>query len=130
MIALDTNVVVRLITRDDPAQVARARAMILERGALVQMTVLVETEWVLRSSYGYGRGAIASALALLSETGSLSVEDASAFPAILDAYRRGMDFADAVHLAGSRGADAFATFDRALIAGARRHFPERSVVAP
>lgn len=129
MIALDTNVVVRLITRDDPAQVARARALVLARGALVQTTVLIESEWVLRASYRYSRDQIARAFTILFDTEALSVEDASTFPAVLDAYAQGMDFADATHLAGCT-ADAFATFDKPLMTKARRHFPDRTVVAP
>lgn len=130
MIALDTNIVVRLITEDDPRQVARARAMILARTALVQVSVLVESEWVLRSVYRYSRGRIAEAFAVLADTDPLIIENSRRFHDILEAYAGGMDFADAVHVAGSEAAEAFVTFDKSLVAGAQRYFPDRTVLTP
>lgn len=62
MIALDTNVVVRLLVDDDPIQTRRARKLLETRSALVLPTVLLETEWVLRGAYGIGRPAIAGSI--------------------------------------------------------------------
>ena len=130
MIAVDTNIVVRLITEDDVDQVARARALILERGGLIQMTVLLETEWVLRSVYRYGRDQIVSAFAILAQTEALTIEQSYAVQPILQAYAAGMDFADAIHLAGSEVIDGFASFDKLLVQTAPRYFPGLSVVSP
>lgn len=130
MIALDTNIVVRLITEDNPRQAARARALILARGGLVQMTVAMETEWVLRSVYGFSRAQIAVAFSLLGATDRLYVEDADRFALSLDAYRSGMDFADAIHLAGCGDVAGFGTFDAALVAGAAQAFPMINVIVP
>ncbi|KPF65968.1 hypothetical protein IP69_15955 [Bosea sp. AAP35] len=130
MIALDTNIVVRLITEDDPRQVARARALILARGGLVQTTVVMETEWVLRSVYGFSRAQIVAAFSLLGATDQLSVEAPERFAMSLEAYRGGMDFADAVHLAACDDVAGFGTFDAALVAGAARAFPMTNVIIP
>lgn len=55
MTALDTNVLVRLIARDDPDQLEQARTLVQAGACFVPDTVLVETAWVLRSSYGATR---------------------------------------------------------------------------
>jgi predicted nucleic-acid-binding protein len=55
VIALDTNLVVRLLTRDDHAQALRARALIEAGAAFVPRTVVLETEWVLRTIYRFER---------------------------------------------------------------------------
>ena len=52
MIALDTNVVVRLLVNDDAAQARRARRLVEAGDVFVALSVLLETEWVLRYTYG------------------------------------------------------------------------------
>ncbi|SFD18287.1 Predicted nucleic-acid-binding protein, contains PIN domain [Bosea sp. CRIB-10] len=129
MIALDTNIVVRLITEDDPDAVVRARALILERSGFVQSTVLLETEWVLRAVYGFKKSQIVEALRVLGETDAIELEDGARLDAILGAYEDGLDFGDAIHLATCPVA-AFASFDRALLTNAKHTFPELTVVSP
>lgn len=129
MIALDTNIVVRLITDDDPDAVARARALILNRSGFVQSTVLLETEWVLRAVYGFSRPQIVAAFRVLSETDTIELEDRARLDAILGGYEDGLDFGDAVHLATCPVA-AFASFDRALLTKARHAFPNLTIVSP
>lgn len=114
MIALDTNVIVRLVTADDPGQLKAARA-VFEAGDLwVCKTVLLETEWVLRYSYELGRPAIREVFRKLLGYPQLQMEDRSAVLRALILYDRGLDFGDALHLASSGNADRFATFDRPL----------------
>ncbi|WP_164985802.1 type II toxin-antitoxin system VapC family toxin [Bosea sp. Tri-44] len=129
MIALDTNIVVRLITEDDPDAAERARALILEWSGFVQSTVLLETEWVLRAVYGFKRPQITRAFRILSETDAIELEDGARLSAILDAYEGGLDFGDAIHLATCPVA-SFATFDRALLTKARHAFPDLTIVSP
>ena len=129
MIALDTNIVVRLITDDDPDAVARARALILNRSAFVQSTVLLETEWVLRAVFGFSRPQIVAAFRVLRETDTIELEDRARLDAILGGYEDGLDFGDAVHLATCPVA-AFASFDRALLTKARHAFPNLTIVSP
>ena len=130
MMALDTNIIVRLITQDDADQAGRARWLILQHGGLVQTTVLLECEWVLRSVYGLARQDIARAFAVLSATAELEVENETLLARAIEAYSGGMDFADAVHLAGSLGSEGFASFDAHLALHAPRFFPAHAVMVP
>lgn len=119
MIALDTNVIVRLVTADDPGQTATARA-VFEAGDLwICKTVLLETEWVLRYSYKLSPETIRKAFRSLLGYPQLQVEDRGAVLRGLHFYEVGLDFADALHLASSGEADRFATFDRPFSESAR-----------
>ena len=51
MLAIDTNIIVRLLTNDDPDQAAKAKSLIEGAEVFVATTVLLETEWVLRGAY-------------------------------------------------------------------------------
>lgn len=118
MLAVDTNVLVRFLTRDDAAQFARADALIRDEDVYVAATVLLETEWVLRSAYGYRRTRVAEALRDFVSLPRVMVEDPAAAADALDWTIAGMDFADALHLARTRHCEAFVTFDRRLAAAA------------
>ena len=120
MLAVDTNFIVRYVTRDDPRQAARARRIVDENDTFVTTTVLLETEWVLRRGYGYSRAAILGALRSFSGLPRVSLEaPARAFEA-LEGLENGMDFADALHLAGAGECEAFVSFDRSLVRTAAR----------
>jgi predicted nucleic-acid-binding protein len=119
VIALDTNVLVRLVTRDDEEQVKRARAALEGQQLFLAKTVLLETEWVLRFSYGLQGEAIRAAFEKVLGLRGLLVEDRSTVLLALAGYERGLDFADALHLAASASADRFATFDRGLVRAAK-----------
>ncbi len=114
MIALDTNVLVRYLTRDEPEEAARARSLIEHGPVFVAKTVMLETEWVLRSAYQFRPAAIAASLTAFLGLPGVTVEDASAVGQALAWYAQGLDFADALHAASCSQADAFATFDRRL----------------
>jgi predicted nucleic-acid-binding protein len=119
VIALDTNVIVRLVTADDSGQLKATRA-VFEAGDLwVCKTVLLETEWVLRYSYELSRPAIREVFGKLLGYPRLQVEDRSAALRALALYDQGLNFADALHLASSGDADRFATFDQPLAKRAR-----------
>lgn len=124
MIAIDTNVVVRLLTNDDPAQAARAADLLARERVLVPKTVLLETEWVLRYSYELAPSVVLAAFRKLLGLPQVAAEDATAIARALELYEGGMDFADALHLASARAATAFATFDTRL---AKRAGPESAV---
>jgi predicted nucleic-acid-binding protein len=130
VIALDTNVVVRFLTRDDPGQALRARALIETGAAFVPRTVVLETEWVLRTIYRFDRAAIAAGLMRLLGLPGVEIEDRPTVARALDWCGQGLDFADALHLASSARAEAFATFDRALRRKARAVVGTVPVVAP
>jgi len=120
VIAIDTNVVVRLLTNDDPAQAARAADLLARERVLVPKTVLLETEWVLRYSYELPPSVVLAAFRKLLGLPQVAAEDATAIARALELYEGGMDFADALHLASARDATAFATFDTRLATRAGR----------
>ena len=114
MTALDTNVIVRVVTRDDLRQLPAALAVMQSGDLWISKTVLLETEWVLRYSYELSRSVIAEAFRKLLGYRSLQVEDRGVVLRALAWFRSGLDFADALHLASSHPAERFATFDRTL----------------
>lgn len=114
MIAVDTNVLVRLLTGDDPGQTKRAADLFRRENILIPKTVLLETEWVLRYSYQLSPPAILAAFQKLLGLPQVTLEDGPAIAEALTRYEAGMDFADALHLASGRAAEAFATFDARL----------------
>lgn len=120
MPAVDTNVVVRYLTADDATQARAARKLIDGGGIWLSCTVLLETEWVLRSLYGYGRGHIHAALSAFAGLPKVELDDPARAARALDWFAGGMDFADALHLAACREGETFATFDRKLATAARK----------
>lgn len=115
MLAIDTNVVVRYLTGDHPKQSAKARALIDGHDVFVCTTVLLETEWVLRSVYDFPSTQVCKALRAFAGLARVSLEDPVLAASALDRMADGMDFADALHLGQAEGCDAFVTFDRRLL---------------
>ena len=130
MIAVDTNIVIRLLTGDDPAQLARARYLFETEKVFLPKTVVLETEWVLRSLYGLAASDIIRALTALVTLPQVSVEDSATIIEALGWLRQGLDFADALHLASSRMSERFVTFDRALVRRAKVAVTRIVVAAP
>ena len=122
MRAIDTNVVVRFLTGDDKRQAGIARAVIEAGSVFIPITVCLETEWVLRSGYGFDGDAIAEALRALAGLPGVFVEEPGVLGAALDAMSAGMDFADAVHIAKSEACASFLTFDRRLAKAQKGRF--------
>ena len=116
MLAVDTNVIVRYLTRDDAEQFAKANALIRDEEVFVRATVLLETEWVLRRGYRFSRTQIIAALAAFAGLPRVTLEEPTAAAKALDWARRGMDFADALHLAKAWGCDALISFDQRFAA--------------
>jgi predicted nucleic-acid-binding protein len=112
MIAVDTNVLVRLVTNDDPKQSPRAAQLFAREDVHVSKAVLLETEWVLRAAYDLAPSVIRGAFARLMAVASVTLEDAPAVARAMTWYATGMDFADALHLASSESAAGFVTFDK------------------
>jgi predicted nucleic-acid-binding protein len=98
MLAIDTNLVVRYLTGDHPKQSMRARKLIDAGGIYVAITVMLETEWILRSVYEYPPADVCSALRAFAGLPGMTIEDESLVATALDRVERGMDFADALHL--------------------------------
>jgi predicted nucleic acid-binding protein len=120
MHAVDTNVVVRYLTGDHPQQYARARSLIDSAPVYAATTVLLETEWVLRTAYGFTAEATAKALRGFAGLPTVTVQAPEQFKKALDWLEAGMDMADAFHLASAEGCESFASFDRDLAKVANR----------
>ena len=118
MLAIDTNLIVRYLVGDDAGQAARARRLIDNKDVFVCTTVLLETEWVLRSVYGFSAAQCARALSGFAGLPRVTLEDAAAAAMALGWVRQGVDFADGLHLAKAGACEAFISFDKDFIAAA------------
>ncbi len=118
MIAFDTNLLVRALVADHDDQVAVVRQLIASDTIFLSRTVLLETEWVLRTRYRIPRTDLSAFFAALLETDNTLIEDAEALGHALDWYAQGADFADALHLAAC-GSALMHTFDRDFCKAAR-----------
>lgn len=119
MLAIDTNLVIRYLTGDHPEQSPRARGLIDGQAVFVAVTVILETEWVLRSAYGYPPAEVASALRAFAGLPTVAIEDAAIVATALDLAEDGMDFADALHLGRSAHCEGMVSFDRKFVKVAR-----------
>jgi len=129
MPALDTNVLVRYIVQDDARQLAAAKRLIgriLGDGLtlFVPVTVVLELEWVLRSSFGFAKDDVLLTLSSLFSAAELTLESERALEVALHLFRDGSaDFADCLHvgLATQAGEQPLWTFDKgaAKVSGAR-----------
>ncbi|WP_295435621.1 type II toxin-antitoxin system VapC family toxin [uncultured Thiodictyon sp.] len=119
MIAFDTNLLVRLIVDDHPRQADVAEHLLKQHRVLISRTVLLETEWVLRSLYQTPRERIHAFFQLMIQTENAELEDAAAIEQALAWYAMGADFADALHLAAS-GSAVMHTFDKDFCKAARK----------
>lgn len=120
MTAVDTNVLVRLLTGDDAEQAAGARAVFAEGPVWIAKTVMLEAEWVLRSAYGFERSPIREAFTGLLGLSNVQVEDQATVVRALELMRHGVDFADALHLNSRPAGVPFVSFDKAFIRRAKR----------
>jgi predicted nucleic-acid-binding protein len=120
MTAVDTNVVVRLLTGDEPRQTAAARALFAAGPIWIARTVFLETAWVLRSLYGFDESAIRGAFTKLLGLKNVHAEDESSLAAALALTAHGIDLADAMHLSGRPPGARFVSFDKAFVQRARR----------
>lgn len=115
MRAVDTNVLVRLITRDDPRQAAAAEAYV-QRGAWVSHVVLAETAWVLGSVYDVDHADIAIAIEMLLKHQNLTLQDPDVVQAAVAQYRTkpSIGFSDCLvlEIARKAGHVPVGTFDK------------------
>jgi len=115
MTAVDTNVLIRLLTRDEEQQFLAASALFAENDIFIPESVLLETEWVLRYAYQFPPAAIFDALGKTLGLPNVKTERPGLIAQAIDLARQGLDFADALHLAASQKCEVLATFDAAFI---------------
>lgn len=120
MPALDTNILVRYVVQDDSAPLAAAKRLIrrcVEEGQslFVPVTVMLELEWALRSSFEFAKDDVIQVVSTLLSAAELSFESERAVEVALHLFRDGAaDFADCVHvaLASQAGEQPLRTFDK------------------
>lgn len=120
MIAVDTNIIVRLMTEDDKSQYQKSVSLFRRHDIFISTTVLQETEWVLRYSYQFNRHDINSALLGLAGLENVYIDNPTVLMQALDWHAQGLDFSDALHLSHSARDNPFYTFDQKLISTASK----------
>ncbi|MHB1237310.1 MAG: type II toxin-antitoxin system VapC family toxin [Gallionella sp.] len=118
MNAIDTNVLARFFINDaDDREAARQRPAAiaaLSSGVFVPVSVILEFEWVMRGFYELSRKDIQRVFESLCGLENVQIEDRGIVLAALNAYQKGLDFADALHLARADFCNAFLSFDQRL----------------
>ena len=119
MVAVDTNVLVRLLTGDNPAQFKASAQLFATEEIFITDTVLLETEWVLRAAYELTPKDVVAAFRRLLGLRNVSLANAQTAALAIDWHERGLDFADAFHLALCQHLRVLNTFDSAFIKRAK-----------
>ncbi len=118
MLAVDTNVLVRLLVRDDEKQFKAARSL-MEDDIYLPDSVVLETEWVLRDIYDFPKTRILEAFRGFFGLKNVFLDDPLKMARVLEWHESGLDFADALHLAKSEHVSEFKTFDGTFIKRAK-----------
>ncbi|MBW4554865.1 MAG: type II toxin-antitoxin system VapC family toxin [Trichormus sp. ATA11-4-KO1] len=119
MIAVDTNIVVRLLTQDDELQYEKSLEIFNNYQIFIPETVILETEWVLRFAYKFKPKEICIALHKLCGLANVHLTNAHLMAQVLHWHEAGLDFADAFHLAHAKTYTHLYTFDEKFIKRAR-----------
>jgi predicted nucleic-acid-binding protein len=122
MIAVDANILVRYLVKDDHDQTVLATNFLANNRCIVLKSVLLELVWVLSSSAGYNlpKQTVHERLLHILGLSCIEAEDATNIALALTWYSKGMDFADALHLSGSIELTGIATFDRKFASAAEK----------
>ena len=120
MLAIDTNLVIRFLTRDHEALAQRAFEIVSGNEVFVPVTVILEAEWVLRDAYEMSRDEVIRELRRFCALEQVTVGAADAVRRALDYAERGLDLADALHLTLSEHCEAFVTFDKRMEKSSRK----------
>ena len=115
MVAVDTNVVVRLLTQDDELQFKKSVKIFKAQDVFIPNTVILETEWVLRFAYQFKLPEICKAFRNLFGLPNVHLTNASLIAQVLRWHENGLDFADAFHLAHSQDYSELYTFDDGFV---------------
>ncbi len=111
MIAIDTNIIIRLLTKDDVKQYAGSRKLFETEEIYIPDTVILETEWVLRYAYDFLHEDICTAFRKLFGLPNVKLANDFVAAQAIDWHQQGLDFADAFHLALSQNVPVLKTFD-------------------
>ena len=120
MVALDTNVLIRFLTADDPAQHQTAVTLFATEQIFIADTVLLETGWVLRYTYQYEPAQINEAIRKLCGLPNVHLTDAERVQLALAGVEAGLAWADAFHWVQATHCTQLLTFDKQLAQRAER----------
>ena len=120
MTAIDTNIIVRLLTRDHESQYRRSRKLFANESVYIPDTVILETEWVLRFAYDFRPEDICKALRKLFGLANVKLNNDFIVAQAIDWHEQGLDFADAFHLALSQEQKSLTTFDENFVKHANK----------
>lgn len=115
IIAIDTNILVRLITQDDEVQYQQSLRLFENHDIFITDTVILETEWVLRFAYKFKPLEINQAFKKVFGLPNVYLTDEKLILQVIEWHEKGIDFADAFHLVSSSHCLEFYTFDEKLI---------------
>lgn len=120
MTSVDTNVLVRLLTVDDPVQAVAAESLFAGGLIWIAKTVLLETSWVLRSFFGFNEIAVREAFTRVLSLENVHIEDESSVTAAFELMTHGVAFADAMHLSSRPPGALFVSFDKSFVRRAKQ----------
>jgi predicted nucleic-acid-binding protein len=121
VVAIDTNVLVRFVVADHPAQSLASQKLFASADIYIADTVLLETEWVLRGVYGFARADVCQSLRAVCGLRNVQLADPMLAASVIDWHAAGFDFADAFHMLSTQRAATFASFDLTLVRLAKKH---------
>ncbi len=120
MIAIDTNIIIRFLTRDDEQQYKKSFAIFKTKEVFIPDTVILETEWVLRYAYEFSPKEICNALINLFGLKNVHLSNPTLIFQAIDWHLKGLDFSDALHLAQCQQHEKLYTFDKNFCAKAKK----------
>lgn len=115
MVAVDTNIIVRLLTKDNKTQYEKAYQIFKRNEIFVSDTVILELEWVLRYSYKYKVNDIYLSFHKFFGLDNVYITDARKLSLALDWHKLGVDFPDAFHLVNSQHCSVIYSFDSKFV---------------
>lgn len=133
MNAVDTNILVRFLVNspiEEDIKQRRIAKNTLEKVSYISLTVILETAWVLKGHYKFTSQEIAQAMTLLCEISHIHIENQIFLEQSLQHFVKGMDFADALHLAQANHCQQMVSFDKKFIAKSAKFQTLIPVVAP
>ncbi|TEU30345.1 type II toxin-antitoxin system VapC family toxin [Alkanindiges illinoisensis] len=115
MIAIDTNIIIRLLTHDDSKQYDIAYKLFQDSVIYIADSVILESEWVLRYAYDFSAAQICNAMTKLFGLPNIILDNPALIAQVINWYSQGLDFGDAMHLAKCEQVSQLKTFDQKFI---------------
>ena len=120
MISVDTNIIIRFLTRDDEKQYKKSFTIFNKQEIFISDTVILETEWVLRYAYKFLPKDISNAFKNLFGLRNVHLSNPTFIAQAIEWHKLGMDFSDAMHLTQCQQFEKLYTFDKKFISKAKK----------